>query len=143
MPGPKIDKSYIQGKNLPLSNVFSCCQYISLLRGSSTLSPNADLQRAKQLVRDLLKVDLIHGGVIRLCIHDAFAFDAEKQVFGANASIRYERYKQQILAIISPVLQIFFENFIAGRRKSSPMTEMKGFQRLLPCLRASKQLFPI
>ena len=49
----------------------------------------ADARKASKLVQGLLKEDAdFAAGCLRLCIHDAFAFDAKKRVYGVNASIR-------------------------------------------------------
>ena len=49
----------------------------------------ADAQKASGLVQELLKEDAkFSAGCLKLCIHDAFAFDAKKRLYGVNASIR-------------------------------------------------------
>lgn len=65
----------------------SQCIPIFLIRQINR-SQCAELGRAKALLQDLVKDKEILAGCIRLCIHDAFAYDAKKRVFGANASIR-------------------------------------------------------
>lgn len=49
----------------------------------------ADVRKSYELVQGMLKEDdSLASGFLRLCIHDAFAYDATKKVYGVNASIR-------------------------------------------------------
>lgn len=62
MTAPKIDSSYLVG-----------------------------LSEAKTLIRDIITRENTVPSFLRLAIHDAFCYDAQKKVFGANASIRTQK----------------------------------------------------
>jgi len=48
----------------------------------------AGLSEAKALIKDIIKRENTVPSFLRLAIHDAFCYDAQNKVFGANASIR-------------------------------------------------------
>ena len=52
----------------------------------------ADLRQAVKLLQDVVKDRSVLAGCLRLSIHDAFAYDSKKRVYGANASIRYKQF---------------------------------------------------
>jgi hypothetical protein len=99
MTAPKVDAAYLAGKfsmlntDLPSRGFEYFVDCVSerpedLQSFCERNACSAGLGEAKVLIKSIITKENMVPSFLRLAIHDAFCFDAQNNVYGANASIR-------------------------------------------------------